>query len=336
MFLRRVARKCRSITRYYRNGGEGFAVVSPLYIPAQKGALGRAASRALALQLRTVLRLAGMRKPLVWVACPTAACILDRIPRAAIVYQLSDYYSALDGGPGQIAADFERTIAHHADLIVCSSTLLTERARRLFGRGEYVDHGVDFAMFDSAVQTQRVPVELRGLRKPIVGFFGNLDRNTVDRELLEQVVRIRPDYTFVLLGPMTEEFQTLRLRSNLVTVSQRPYSEIPHYGVAFDVCLMPWVQNEWIRHCNPVKLKEYLALGKPVVSTPFPELQQYNGLCYQASGSAAFASAIDRALAEDSPSLFDRRRSCAAQHTWDDKYAKVVTLLEQRGLRRNE
>jgi glycosyltransferase involved in cell wall biosynthesis len=95
---------------------------------------------------------------------------------------------------------------------------------------------------------------------------------------------------------------------------------------------MPWLRNEWIEHCNPVKLKEYLALGKPVVSTPFPELRRTGSLCIEAVGAEAFAAAIDRALREDNETDREKRRAWAAQNTWDAKFRQVVELLKARGI----
>ncbi len=335
MFLRRVARKCRSIARYYRDGREGFAILSPIFYPVFDGLVGRGLRRGLVLQITTVLRLLHMRRPLVWVASPSAACVLDQVPKTGVVYQLSDYYSALKSGQAAVTAQMERAVACQADLVICSSTRLLERARRLYGCGEYLDHGVDFDQFDSAVRRPRVPQELQGVRHPIVGFFGNLDGNTVDLSLLEQVIRSRSRYQFVLVGPMASDFEGLRGYPNVIAVPQKPYHAIAHYGATFDVCLMPWLENEWIEHCNPVKLKEYLALGKPVVSTPFPELQQCRSLCYEASGAKAFATSIDRALEEDGPSRREQRRAWAAQHTWDTKFARILYLLGASGIQTN-
>ena len=332
MFLRRVTRKCRSTARYYRDGGEGFSVLSPIFLPFHDGLLGRSAIRGLELQIKAVARFSGMQRPLLWVACPTAARVLDRIRRVGIVYQLSDCYVSFNGTAGA-AAQMERTLARSADLVLCSSRRLHDRARQLYGTGEYVEHGVDFELFDAALRNPRVPAELRGAGRPIIGFFGNMDANTVDRLLLDWVIQSRPRYTFVLVGPMASDFEMLRCHKNVIAVPQTPYHKIAHYGAAFDVCLMPWLQNEWIEHCNPVKFKEYLALGKPVVSTPFPELRQCPSLCYVASGAEAFASAIDRALEEDSPTMREQRRTWAAQHTWDAKFAQVLDLLETRGIR---
>ncbi|MBN1341539.1 MAG: glycosyltransferase [Phycisphaerae bacterium] len=332
MFLRRVSRKAKSVARYYRKGGEGFGVLSPIFLPVFDGAFGHSLTRALGLQITAALRALGMHRPLVWVACPSAVDVLDKIPRGGLVYQLSDCYSALRGASATQAARMEAALAQQADLVVCSSLSLVERARHLYRRGEYVDHGVDFDRFAAAGSVPDPPEEVRDLPSPIVGFFGNLDGNTVDRALLDAIIRSRPEYRFVLVGPMSREFESLRAHGNLTHVPQKPYCEIARYGAAFDVAIMPWLRNEWIHHCNPIKLKEYLSLGKPVVSTPFPELRRCGGLCYEATDAVTFAAAIDRALAEDDPARRAERRAWASPHTWDAKFGRILRLLEIRGI----
>lgn len=332
MFLRRVARKCKSMSRFLRDGGEGFHVMTPVYAPMNAGFLGRTMRGSLAMQIRTALRLRGMHRPLVWVACPTAAVVLESLPVAGIVHQLSDCYAALNAGWSELSVQREGEVAQSADLIICASGRLMDWARQRYGQGEYVDHGVDFDRFDAAVQERQTPDELRDVGAPIVGFFGNMDDNTVDRALLEAVICARPAYRFALVGPMAANFESLKALPNVIAVPQQPYERIPHYGAAFDVCLMPWLRNDWIAHCNPVKLKEYLALGKPIVSTPFPELERFADVCYAATGADAFAAAIDRALTEDDDTKRAARRARAASQTWDAKFERVLELLGAKGI----
>jgi glycosyltransferase involved in cell wall biosynthesis len=335
MFFRRVKRKLGSVLRFYRDGGEGFGVLSPVFAPFASGPAATAARSALSLQLRGVMKVLGMRHPLIWVACPTAAVVLKRLNHRGIVHQLSDCYGALKDGEACAGAQAEREVAEQSDLIICSSERLLERARRLYGKGEYVDHGVDFTMFEAAGRSVKRPIELEGVKPPLIGFYGNIDGNTVDRQLLELVCRLRPQYTFVLVGDMSSEFEGLKAIPNVVAISRQPYQRVAQFGAVFDVCLMPWLNNEWIEHCNPVKLKEYLALGKPVVSSPFPELQRSGSLCFQASGPEAFAAAIDRALRDDHPTEQEKRKAWASQHTWDEKFESVLNLLRNRGIEAN-
>lgn len=328
MFWPRVLRKCKSFARYYRDGGEGFGVLSPIFMPTRNGFVGRSLIKGLELQIKMILRLKKMKNPLIWVACPTAAKVLDRIPHGAVVYQYSDFYAAFSGGTTGQANQHEAAIAKQSDIILCVSDKLYERAKGFSDRAEYLDHGVDFDLFHSAVENPQRPDALQNIKQPIIGFFGNIDGNTVDRELLDHVIESRPNYTFVLVGAMAREFETLLRHKNVIAIPRQPYHEVAKYGAAFDVCLMPWLQNEWIAHCNPIKLKEYLALGKPVVSTPFPELSRYTSLCYIANDAPSFAEAIDQAISEDSPELHQQRCDRAREHTWDAKYDRVIELLE--------
>ncbi len=335
MFFRRVKRKLGSVARFYRDGGEGFGVLSPVYVPFSRGLAASVARSALSLQLQGLMKVLRMRCPLIWVACPTAAVVLKSLEHQGIVHQLSDFYGALKGGHACAGAQAEREVAQAADLVICSSERLLERARELYGKGEYIDHGVDFTMFEAAGRSAERPIELNGVKPPLIGFYGNIDGNTVDRQLLESVCRLRPQYSFVLVGDMSSEFQSLKSIPNVVAIPRQPYQRVAQFGAAFDVCLMPWLKNEWIEHCNPVKLKEYLALGKPVVSTPFPELRRSGSLCLEASRPEGFAEAIDRALRDDHPAEQERRRAWASQHTWDEKFESVLTLLCDRGIEAN-
>jgi glycosyltransferase involved in cell wall biosynthesis len=306
--------------------------MTPVYAPVTNGLLGRTLRGSLGLQIRTAMRLRGMRRPLIWVTCPTAAVVLDSLPAAGVVHQLSDCYGALNASWSDAAVRMEGEVARSADVIICASGRLLSWAIERYGQGEYVDHGVDFERFDAAARARETPAELQNVRRPVIGFFGNMDDNTVDRALLEAVARLRPDYTFALVGPMASNFESLKALPNVAAVPQQPYERIAHYGAAFDVCLMPWLQNDWIAHCNPVKLKEYLALGKPVVSTPFPELEHFADVCYTAVGSDEFARAVDRALAEDGDERRAARRNRAAAHTWDMKFQHVLNLLGAKGI----
>ena len=332
MFFRKARRKLGSMARFYRDGGEGFGVLSPMFVPF-RGRLARSAARlGLEMQLRLVRKALRFRRPLVWVSCPTAAPFLDAVSPSAVVYQLSDCYGALRDGDSRAGEQTEREIAERADLVLCASQRLLERSLRLYGKGEYVDHGVDYERFVAAARSSQTPREMDGLRRPIVGFFGNLDNNTVDLHLLESVCRLRAQYSFVLVGDMTREFEALKKHSNVVAIPRQPYQRIAAFGAAFNVCIMPWLKNEWIEHCNPVKLKEYLALGKPVVSTPYPELRESGSLCLEASGAEAFAAAIDRAISDDDENQQKKRQAWASKNTWDGKFEFVLRLLRERGI----
>jgi glycosyltransferase involved in cell wall biosynthesis len=190
-----------------------------------------------------------------------------------------------------------------------------------------MDHGVDFERFSEADADPTVPDDLRDVPRPIIGFFGGIDDHTFDLDFMARVAAMRPQYSFVFVGRTSIDCTPMTRLPNVTMLGQRPYDQIPRYGRCFDVCLMPWRQNRWIEACNPIKLREYLALGKPIVSTPFPELESWGDAAYVASSSGEFALAIDRALADRSPGLIEKQRQRVASASWLGRARHLLEVL---------
>jgi glycosyltransferase involved in cell wall biosynthesis len=212
-------------------------------------------------------------------------------------------------------------------LTVFVSHLLYEQEQKQCRRAIFLDHGVDFEMFAEAQKDPRRPDDISGIKKPIVGFFGGIDDHTSDIAFLEKAISLLPEMSFVFVGRASAECSGLKSYPNVRMLGQRPYQEIPFYGKVFDAVIMPWRQNRWIEACNPIKLKEYLALGKPVVSTPFPQLRDYKDVIYEARTPEEFAAMIRRAIKEDCPRFVDARREKVRNQTWDSKAQLVLEVL---------
>ena len=120
--------------------------------------------------------------------------------------------------------------------------------------------------------------------------------------------------------------------ANVHWLGYRPYDQIPAYGKGFDVALMPWLRNQWIEHSNPIKLKEYLALGLPVVSTDFPEVRHYADVIAIGSDNDEFVRLVRAALAGEGVGSEATRRNRVAQATWDKQAERLLAVGE--GIRR--
>ncbi|HUV63782.1 MAG TPA: glycosyltransferase [Sedimentisphaerales bacterium] len=327
-FVRRLLRKTKSIVTGLRKSETGFWVYSPFTLPIHHLAWGRALhKKMLEYQLRFVMRKLGMKNPIVWVACPAACDVALDMKRTRLVYQRTDRFEEYPNTSVEAVREYDRALKAHADLTVfVSSTLYDEEAGQC-KKAIYLDHGVDFDMFASAAGNNGHPEEMRRISKPIVGFFGDIEDHLLDMELVERVVDLLPRMSFVFVGKRLTDFSKLDSRENVWFLGQKPYEQIPHYGKGFDVAVMPWRQSRWIEACNPIKLKEYLALGKPVVSTPFAELQKYLDVVYQARTAEEFARCIELALAEDGPERIAARRKKVQPFTWDAKADFVLKTL---------
>jgi len=325
MFARRILRKLRSWSRGFRPVGDRLAVLSPVSVP---GRLGGVLSRSLLLrQVSRAARRMGIRRPLLWVECLPAAEIAEALRPAAVVYQRTDRLEDFPGADRTRLSDCDRRLKALADVTLFVSRHLYERERSSCRSACLVDHGVDLDLFENAARSGRVPGDVLGIPAPRVGFVGGIDDHTFDSELFDRVARSLPDLSFVIVGACTVSHPWTRL-PNVHLLGRRPYAEVPYYMAACDVLLMPWKQNAWIEACNPVKLKEYLAAGKPVVSTPFPVLAEVDGGVLVARDPERFALAIRDALRDphDPEALRGRVRGAS----WDSRLETVLRDLAAR------
>lgn len=331
MFFRRVKRKLKSIMQGLKPSGiENMFIYSPFTLPVHhiKGAR-EINNLLLKLQVRRCMRNLCIQKPIIWVACPGAGFVATKLPHSKIVYQRSDRYEQFPGVDPDMMARYDQFLKKRADLVVYVNKKLMEQESGKCKKTIFLDHGVDYEAFADAYNNPCVPSEMMSIPHPIAGFYGNIDEHTSDISLIERLADILTDVSIVLIGNASVDLGRLALHKNVFLLGQKPYDRIPHYAKCFDVCFMPWQQNQWIEACNPVKLKEYLALGKPVVSTPFPQLDGYRDLVSVALGAKDFAEQIRKACYEADPAPVFARRQRVRNSTWDAKAQEVMDALSE-------
>lgn len=330
--LRRVVRKLRSVAKLVRRPLPDFYVMSPLPLPFYGSRFGRWASAVLVrTQVRVVCRALGLRTPVIVVTIPTAWDVVRPLRRRALVYNRSDRHSAFPESDRAVMETMERGLLKNADHVLYVSGALMAEEREFTGdRAHFLDHGVDLGHF-RRVPADEQPADLRAIPGPRVGFFGALDDFVVDFDLLERVAGELPEVSLVLIGDATGPMDRLTRYPNVHWLGFRPYELIPAYGSGFDVAIMPWLDNTWIRHANPIKLKEYLALGLPVVSTDFAELAGYAGRVTVAENGRPFVEAIRATLSGGGPMSPEELRASVSDADWTARAAELMTLVEASG-----
>ena len=322
MFITRVFRKLRSLGRGLAEVRPRFFVYSVFSIPG-----GESAS-LLVYQVKRAAKKCGIRSPLVWVACPPAASIVDELEPAGLVYQRTDRYEEYPGIDRDRIASFDQILKSRADMVVFCARELYESEKKMCKRSALIDHGVDFDHFRRAAvafdQSGSEPDDMLSIPYPRVGFIGGIDAHTFDSELFNEVVRLLPGTQFVLVGACSLAPDWCRA-PNVHQLGRKPYDEVASYMAACDVLIMPWKQNEWIEACNPVKLKEYMAVGRPIVSTSFPELAEYAGHVKIAASPEDFARLIRDSAGN--PGDPRGRRDRVRKHTWATKAERVLNQL---------
>jgi len=333
MFVKRVTRKLRSFARGFKRVDERWGVCSPLAIPGKRG---KAITRAvLPTQVRLAARRMGIRRPLVWVTCPPTADFVDALRPVASVYQRTDRWEEFpQANPAEIQR-CDRLMKGKAEATLFCADLLFEEEGPGCLNPVYIDHGVDYDRFADAGRAAdaqgdaAAPADVRDLARPRVGFIGGIDSHTFDPKLFLDVVQRLPEYQFYLVGACSLP-EGWCPHANVTLLGQRPYEDVAAYMAAADVLIMPWNQNEWIRACNPVKLKEYLAVGRPIVTRDFYELRRYEGYVEIAGTPEEFAAAICAGVEHAGDA--DRRRARVERETWSAKAEALLAALEARGV----
>ena len=329
-FIIRVLRKLKSIKSGLKKSDANFWVYSPLTMPVHHLAWARPLNKKiLEYQVRLIERKLGIKNPIVLVACPAACEVALEMKKSHLIYQRTDRFEEYPNVDTDIIREYDRKLKAHADLTIYVSGSLYDEEYDQCKKAFFLDHGVDYNLFASAETHKEQPGEMQEIKKPIIGFFGDIEDHILDFELIQKVVDLLPEMNFVFIGTIMADCSQWNTRKNVWLLGQKPYEQIPHYGKCFDVTIMPWRQTRWIDVCNPIKLKEYLALGKPVVSTPFAELQKYLDVVYEAKTPDKFAECIKIAISEDSHELINKRREKVKNASWDSKAELVLNELFQ-------
>src|SRR5437870_1029757 len=311
-------------------------VMDPLVIPLPGVALADwLNAKILATSLRRLCRRLGFERPLLWTFRPHVSRLVGRLQERLVIYHCVDEYSAYFGVPREAFIRMEQDLIRRAHIVFTSAEKLYEERRSLNQHTYYIPHGVDLSHFAGALDpSTEVPADMRGLPHPVIGFFGLL-ADWVDLDLVRMVAAARPDWSVVLIGKATTDLRTLRGLANVHHLGQKPYSTLPSYCRGFDVGIIPFRKNDLTLRANPLKLREYLAAGLPVVSTPLPEVERYNGLVDLADGAEAFIAAIETAVGQRADAMARQRVEAMRAEGWEARVAEMSTIIARhlRGAR---
>jgi glycosyltransferase involved in cell wall biosynthesis len=299
------------------------ALIHPFAIPVARNGIERKFNRIfLGNKIREALRPLSNKKPILWTSLPTAVDLLGCADEQAVVYYCGDDFSGLAGVDHAQVAEAEKKLVERADLILVAS----ERLGQKFPDKNnivYLPHGVDVELFSTPCSS---PNDLPANR-PVAGFYGSISE-WIDVELLSVVASTLPDWQFVFIGHLHTDVTVLSKLENVTFLGPKKHDELPAYVQNWTVSLLPFRDNAQIRACNPLKLREYLSAGTPVVSSDFPALDGYRDLIALANGPEEFASAIIDTL-NDPAKLRAQRRARVAEESWDNRARDVAELLSK-------
>lgn len=308
-------------------------VYTPLfYLPFPENPLAeRINAWLLARVLRSWIKRLNVTRPIVWIGSPSALFlgILQKLNPRRVVYDCMDNFAFFHPDQSSIV-QIERNLASRADLVLATAEELRQRMVQINPNTVLMPNAADFEHFSRASRPiLPIPNDIASIPQPILGYFGEL-AEWFDFDLVHDLAVSNSNWSIVLIGQAhVPSIRKLLQLPNIAYLGRKNYADLPAYLSRFDVCLLPFLVNALTAAVNPVKLYEYLAAGKPVVSTRLREVAPYDGTV-EIADRKDFSSAVRRVLeTSKEPALMRRRQEIARRNTWDHRVEEILRILNE-------
>lgn len=279
-----------------------------------------------------------------WYYTPMMLSFSRRLPAACVVYDCMDELANFKFAPPQLRA-LERELLDAADVVFTGGYSLYEAKRAAHPDIHPFPSSVDREHFAQARTLRQTPEDQASLPRPRLGFYGVIDER-MDLELIDAIAQARPDWTLVLVGPVVKiDPASLPRRDNIVYLGGKSYADLPAYLTGWDVALMPFAINESTRFISPTKTPEYLAGGRPVVSTPIVDVVRHYGALAGvriASDAQTFIAACDAALADSRTpgSWLPQVDEALSKLSWDETFQamgeRIGAAIDRKAMRTSD
>ena len=326
--LKRVFEKVLAFGAGCRQVAKNIYTFSPLAIPFHGYAAARALNRRLvAWSVRRASRRLGFKNPITWTFLPTSGEVVGALDEKLIVYHCVDEFSEFTGTDKNAILDMERDLLRKADQVLVSSEPLYESKKFHNQQTSMVTHGVDLDHFRKACDPNvLLPADIAGLGRPVIGFYG-LIADWVDLNLIRFLSVSRPSWSFVLIGKADTDVSAVAGLANVHLLGRKPYSALPSYCAGIDVAILPFVVNKLTLASNPLKLREYLAAGLPVVTTDIPEARRLGEHVLISTTFDEFLAHIETHLSRGAGPQLSISAAMAGE-SWDAKVEEMSSLIQ--------
>ncbi len=268
----------------------------------------------------------GLTDFVLWFYTPMAVPFARKLEPCAVLYECMDELSLFRGAPPELV-HLERQLLERADVVTTGGHALYRAKRDLHPNVHPLPSSVDKAHFARARVRQIEPADQAGVPHIRLGFYGVIDER-MDFDLIARVAGLRPNWHLIFLGPIAKIDETsLPRAANLHYLGAKRYEELPSYLAGWDVAILPFARNESTRFISPTKTPEYLAAGRPVVSTSIEDIVEPYGrlsLVHIADTATEFVGAIERALSEDPGSRLASADAFLTDKSWDGTFDEIV------------
>ena len=294
--------------------------------------INRLNQKRMAAYVRKVMKRHGFDKPVLWTYSPVCADLVDHVPHSALVYDCVDRHSAYGGlmNP-QLVDQMEMDLAAKSDMVFATADSLCQRLKTANPKAAFIPNGANFELFSQAAEPRPMPQELQTLEGPILGFVGAL-QSCIEYGWVVHAAKARPQWNFVFIGKEKPgvDLSALRALPNVHFLGLKPHEQLPDYLAAFDVCLNLFAPGDLSKDVSPLKFYEYLATGKPIVSTPQPDqVLQYESIMQVARTPEEFIDCCAQAIEDTTPERVNARMEAGRQSSWDARVAQMESMLKE-------
>jgi uncharacterized SAM-binding protein YcdF (DUF218 family) len=310
-------------------------IFSPLVLPFPYSRIARWVNHHLIFSiLERWMKAMDFSDPVIWTFLPTPLSldIVDSLIKKLVIYYCIDNLSVSSVAARKIKRS-EESLLKKADLIFVTSKELYNYCIRYKNRVYNFPFAVNFSEFEKIrLQESGIPEELKDIKRPIIGYVGGLHK-WVDQNLIKETAEKFPEYSFVFIGPIQSDVSTLLCFKNIYFLGQKRHEELPLFIKYFDICSIPYLITDFTKNVYPTKLNEYLALGKPVISTYLPEVMSFNrefgNIVYVAEDIKQFGEYIRIGIAENKEPIRNKRIQVASQNSWENRIEEMSGIIEK-------
>ncbi|HAV93206.1 TPA: hypothetical protein DCW38_08535 [candidate division WOR-3 bacterium] len=325
---KRILNKIKSIARFFKKAQKNLYVFTPIFIPMKdSGFLLEVNSLLLKIQIKIIISMLKMKDPLIWIANPNGYIFLRKSKKLKSVYQIVDKVSAYRHA-GEMVKTFDSDLCRDSDLIFTPGRMLYEEKKTQYPEKVFrIKHGVDTEHF--VIKSDIMPYDFPQNGKKTFTYWGSIDYKKVDYSLLKYLAENGSEFNILLIGRVFDfKMEDFKEYKHIYFLREKKYEELPLYAFFSDGFLIPWDKDdEMNRNASPIKLREYLSTGKPVIATYIPEFEEFRDYIMISRDNREFLGNMAKALKEDSEIERKKRMEFVKSNSWRNVYEDIRKTL---------
>ncbi|NQT22806.1 MAG: glycosyltransferase, partial [Candidatus Omnitrophica bacterium] len=320
-----------------RKISENLFVYSPLVLPFPYSKIATKVNRFIMLSvIKKWMKALEFRNPIVWSFLPTALVVdmLNELNPSIFIYYCIDDFASSSKGARKIKKVEEKVI-RSADLVFTTSRKLFKKCQAINKRTYSFPFGVSIENYNIAREKMLdAPGEMHAIKRPIVGYIGGIHK-WIDFGLLRKMALQSKDISFVLIGPKQVDLSPIIDIPNIYILGKKNKQDLPAYVKFFDAGIIPYRKTAYTENVYPTKINEYLAMGKPVISTKIPEVVEFDrahsgGIVYLIEGENDFSLLLSNIISQNNEETVRKRIALANSNSWSVKLENMCDLIQKR------